>query len=102
MIDDQIIQQRQFERKCLVDVIKCFRYLARQEIPLQGPDNNNNLTQILYLLGTNDDKIFNDRWDTNARIMSFRMNCCTALPLHVLRVKVSNIRERKFFSVMAD
>ena len=36
MIDDQITQRRQIERKYLQHVIKCFRYLARQGIPLQG------------------------------------------------------------------
>ena len=33
MFDDQITQQRQVERKYLLDVIKCLRYLAYQRIP---------------------------------------------------------------------
>ena len=52
MIDDQITQRRQVEPKYLLDVIKFLRYLARQGIPLQVLDNNDKLTQILYLLGT--------------------------------------------------
>ena len=56
MTDDQTIQQRQIEPKyfkmLLQDVIKCPSYLPRQGIPLQGLDNNDNLTQILYLLRT--------------------------------------------------
>ena len=55
MIDDQINQKRQVQRKYLLDVIKCLRYLALQEIPLKGLDNNDILTQILYLLETKDD-----------------------------------------------
>ena len=57
MIDDLITQRRKVERKCLLDAIKCLRYLARQGIPLQGLDNNDNLFQILYLLRTKDDNI---------------------------------------------
>ena len=61
MTDDQTIQQRQIERKyfkmLLQDVIKCPRYLPRQGIPLQGLGNNDNLTQILYLVGTKNDSI---------------------------------------------
>ena len=34
MIDDKITQRIQVERKSLLDVIKCLRYLARQSIPL--------------------------------------------------------------------
>ena len=55
MIDDQITQQRKVERKYLLEVIKLLRYLVRQGIPLQGLDNNDSLTQILYLIWTKDD-----------------------------------------------
>ena len=49
MINEQITQRRQVERKYLLDVIQCFRYLAGERIPLQCLDNNDNLVQILYL-----------------------------------------------------
>ena len=52
MIDDYINQWKQGQPKYLLYVIKRLRYLARQGIPLQGLDNNDNLTQILYLLKT--------------------------------------------------
>ena len=55
MIDDQITQQRKVGRKYLLDVFKFLRHLVRQGIPLQGLDNNDSLTQILYLIGTKDD-----------------------------------------------
>ena len=55
MIDDQITQQRKVERKYLLEVIKLLRHLVRQGIPLQGLDNNDSLTQILYLIWTKDD-----------------------------------------------
>ena len=77
-------------------------YLACQEIPLQGLDNYDNLTQILYLLGKKDDNIFKDRRDESARIIIFRMYCIFRKASNVLRVKVSTIRDQKFFSIMAD
>ena len=57
MIDNQIIKRRQMERKDLIDIIKCLKFLSRQGIPLQGHDNNDNLRQTLLLLGTKDDNI---------------------------------------------
>ena len=45
------------ERKYLIDIIKCLRFLSRQGITLQGHDNNDNLAQSLLLLGTKDDNI---------------------------------------------
>ena len=46
IIDDQIIQQRQFERKYLLDVIKCFRYLARQGIPFYWSEQHDGETGV--------------------------------------------------------
>ena len=57
MIDNQIIKRRQMDRKYLIDIIKCLKFLSRQGIPLQGHDNNDNLAQTLLLLGTKDDNI---------------------------------------------
>ena len=104
MIDDQITQQSQVERKYLLDVIKCLRYLARQEIPLQGLDNNDNLTHILYLLGTKDDNITKHLQGEvgHKYVRHDSQNELLHIMVSVLRVKVSTICERKFFSIMAD
>ena len=58
-MDSQLVQRRQSERKYLLEVIKCWRYVSRQGIPLQGHNNsmqghnnNDNFTQLLYLLVT--------------------------------------------------
>ena len=56
-MDSQLVQRRQLERKYLLEVIKCLRYLSQQEIPLQGHNNNDNFTQLLYFLGTKGKKI---------------------------------------------
>lgn len=105
MLDDQITQRRQVERKYLLDVIRCVIYLARQGIPLQGLDNNDNLTQLLHLLGTKDDSIIKHLQGqvghkyTHHNIQNELLNIMAS---KVLRVKVSTIRGRKFFSLMAD
>ena len=105
MFDNQIIKCRQMKRKYLIDIIKCLKFLSRQGIPLQGHDNNDNLTQTFLVLGAKDDNItkhihgqifhkytHNDIQNELLCIMS----------CHVLRAKLSIIRERKFFSIMAD
>ena len=105
MIDDQITQQRQVERKYLLDVIKCLRYLVRQRIPLQALDNNDNLTQILYLLDAKDDsKTKHLQGQVRCKYMhhNIQNELLLVMASNVLRVKVSTIRERKFFSIMAD
>ena len=104
-MDSQLVQQRQLERECLLEVIKCLRYLSQQGIPLQGHNNNYNFTQLQYLLGTKDKKIM-DRLDGN---MGHKYNhhdvqneLLNIMGAQVLREKLATIRDRKFFSIMAD
>ena len=93
------------ERKYLIDIIKCLKFLSRQGIPLQGHDNNDNLTQTLLLLGTKDDNItkhvhrqIGHKYTHN----DIQNELLSIMSSHVLREKLSIIRERKFFSIMAD
>ena len=85
MINEQITQRRQVERKYLLDVIQCFRYLAGEGIPLQCLDNNDNLVQILYLqhlqVQVGHKYTYGDIKNGLLHIMAF----------NVLRVKVSTI-----------
>ena len=54
---DNLINARQKERKYLLDVIRCLRYLARQGIALQENENNNDFTEPMMLLGKKDESI---------------------------------------------
>ena len=105
LIDGQITQRRSIERKYLLDVLKCLRYLARQGIPLQGLNNEDNLTQLLLLFGTKDESIANRLQGkagykyTHHDVQNELLNI---MATEVLRSKVSTIQERKFFSIMAD
>ena len=68
-------------------------------------DSNGNLTQILYLLGTKDENITKHLQGqvgheyTHHDIQNELLHMMAS---NVLRVKVSTIRERKFFSITAD
>mgnify|MGYP001801130696 CR=1 FL=1 len=57
LMDSHLTKRRLIERKYLLKVIRCLRYLGRQGIALQGSDGNDNFTQLLRLLGTNDSNI---------------------------------------------
>lgn len=91
MINEQITQRRQVERKYLLDVIQCFRYLAGEGIPLQCLDNNDNLVQILYLqhlqVQVGHKYTYGDIKNGLLHIMAF----------NVLRVKVSTIPWTEIF-----
>ena len=42
------------ERKDLINVLECIRFLARQGLVFRGNDGNHNLTQLFKLLNKND------------------------------------------------
>jgi len=105
MIDVQSMKRRQAERKYLIDVTKCLRYLARQGIPLQGHDDNDNLTQALRLLGAKDDNVIKHlQGQIGHKYTHHNMQneLLDIMASQVLREKLSAIRERKFFSLIAD
>ena len=101
----QLVQRRQLERKYLLEVIKCLRYLSRQGIPLQGHNNNDNFTQLLYLLGTKDKNIIDHLYGkvghkyNHHDVQNEHLNIMRA---QVLREKLATIRNHQFFSIMAD
>ena len=57
LLDNQLNGQRQIERKYLLDVIRCLRYLGRQEIPLQRHNGNDKFTPLLILFGSKDENV---------------------------------------------
>ena len=105
MMNSNLTQSREARRKYLLDVIKCLRYLARQGMALQGHNNDDNFTQLLYLLGTKDENITKHldgqggfkytHHDSQNEILDIMAS-------HVLRKKLADIRERQVFSLMAD
>ena len=103
-MDSQLVQRRRLERKYLLELIKCLRYLSQQGIPLQGRNNNGNFTQLQSLLGTKDKNIM-DHHDGkvghkyNHDVQNELLNIMGA---QVLREKLATIHDGKFFWIMAD
>ena len=105
MIDSKITEQRSIERKYLLQVIRCLRYLGRQGIALQGHNDNDNLTQLLKLIGTNDENVSNHLEGkignkyTHSDVQNELLNIMATL---TLQEKLKDIKERRFFSMIAD
>ena len=47
LTNQSVLDSRQKERKHLIDVIRCLKFLARQGIAIQGNPGEDNFTQLL-------------------------------------------------------
>ena len=54
MTVNDLSNKRLAERKYLIKVMECIRFLARQGLAFRGNDGNDNLTQLLKLLNKDD------------------------------------------------
>ena len=54
MTVNDLSNKRLAERKYLIKVMECIRFLARQGLAFRGNDGNDNLTQLFKLLNKND------------------------------------------------
>ena len=54
MTVNDLNNKRLAERKYLIKVMECIRFLARQGLAFRGNDGNDNLTQLFKLLNKND------------------------------------------------
>lgn len=105
LLDNQLSKRRAEERKYLLEIIRCLRYLGRQGIALQGHVGNDNFCQLLRLLGTNNKSIL-DHLDgkigkkyTHNEVQNELLDIMAAV---TLEDKLKTIRERTFFSLIAD
>ena len=105
LLDKEVNQQRQVKRKYLLDVIRCLRYLGRQGISLQGHDGNDNFTQLLLLLGSKDSNITDHISGKVGNKYSYpdaQNELLNLMGTEVLRIKLEVIRDRRFYSIIAD
>ena len=105
LMDNKLTDQRQVERKYLLDVIRCLRYLGRQGIALQGHDDNDNFTQLLHLLGNKDSSIMDHIIGKIGHKYSHhdvQNELLNLMGAQVLRKKLDTVRERRFYSMMTD
>ena len=106
-MDNQLVQCRQVERKYLLEITKCLRYPTRQGIPLQGHDDNDNFTQLLFLLETKDNKSpkmnhFDGNLGDKYNRHDVQNDLLKIMGAQVLREKLAVIRDCNFFLVMSD
>ena len=106
LMDSQLTKRRAAQRKYLMQIpIRCLRYLGRQGIAFQGIDGNDNFTQLLRLLGTNDTNIADHLKGksgykyTYSDVQNEILNIMANL---TLQEKLKVIQERQFFSIIGD
>lgn len=104
MTNKNIVDSRRKERKHLIDVIRCLRFLARQGIAIQGNPGNDNFTQLLMLLGSKDAAILSTLSQTRLKYThnDIQNELLDLMARHVLQEKLTEIRENQFFAIMAD
>ena len=105
LMDNKLTDQRQVERKHFLDAIRCLHYLDRQGIALQGHDDNDNFTQLLHLLGNKDSSIMdhiNGKIGHKYNHHDVQNKLLNLMGAQVLGKKLDTVRERRFYSMMAD
>ena len=105
LMDNKLTDQSQVERKYLLDVIRCLRYLGRQGIALQGHDDNDSFTQLLHLLGNKGSSIMdhiNGKIGHKYNHHDVQNELLNLMGAQVLWKKLDTARERRFYSMMAD
>ena len=98
IMNQSVLDARQKERKHLIDVIKCLKYLAKQVIAIQGNPGDDNFTQLLKLLGTKDQSIQLTLEKTRLKYThnEIQNELLDLMPQQVLRKKLKEIRENDF------
>ena len=103
MTDKIIADSRENERKHLINVIRCLRFLGRQGIAIQGNADRDNLTQLL-LLGSKDPTIVTNL--NKARLKythhDIQNEILDIMSQHVIREKLKEIQKNRFYSIMCD
>ena len=97
------------ERKCLIKVIECICFLARQGLAFRGNDDNGNLTQLFKLLNKNDPALLT-RLDKESHLEPGHHKCMhidiqnkliELMAKQVLAKKLESIRLSKLFGIIA-
>ena len=104
LTNQNIADSRQNERKYLADVIRCLRFLARQGMAIQGNPGNDNFTQLLLLLATKDPSIQSklERSRLKYTHNDIQNELLDLMAQHVIREKLTEIKQNNFFAIMAD
>ena len=105
MTVNDLSNKRLAERKYLIKVMKCIRFLARQGLAFRGNDGNDNLTQLFKLLNKNDPALLT-RLDKESHLEpgqhkympnDIQNELIELMAKQVLAKKLESIRSSKFF-----
>ena len=92
------------DRFCLLKIIECLQYLARQAMPMQGDtDEESNLTQLLKLRGKDQPVLFKwlERKEDKYTSHEIQNEIISIMANNVIRNLVADIRGG-FFILIAD
>ena len=98
------------ERKYLIKVIECIRFLACQGLAFRGNDGNDNLTQLFKLLNKNDPALLT-RLDKESHLEpgqhkymhnDIQNELIELIAKQVLAKKLESIYSSNFFGIIAD
>ena len=109
MLNSQVEKSRIEERQYLKTIMECIQYLARQGLPLRGSDHiDDNLTQLLLLRGK-DNPALSERIAINSTTnkrkfthQDYQNELLTLMANEVLRKKLNQIKQSRFFSTICD
>ena len=104
LTNQSIADSRQSDRKYLVDVIRCLRFLARQGMAILGNPGEDNFTQLLLLLSTKDPSIRSklERSRLKYTHNDIQNELLDLMAQHVIREKLTEIKKNNFFAIMVD
>ena len=104
-MDNLQSKKRDTERTYLLEVIRSLRYLGRQGIALQGRHWNDSFTQLLRLLSTNKKSILyhlEGKIEHKCTHNDVQNEISDIMAVLTLQEKLKTIRQRRFFSMIAD
>ena len=110
MTINDLNKKRLAERRYLIKIMECIRFLARQGLAFRGDNGNDNLTQLFKLLNK-DDQTALKRLDKESNLESgqhkymhndIQNELIELMAKQVLLKKLELIRSSKFFGIMAD
>ena len=103
IINQNLVDSRKENRAYLFAIMRCLRYLARQEIAIQGTNSNDYFTQLLKLIGTKDASIIHRLNQGSQKFThhDLQNEVLDIIAKQVLSKKLEAIR-KGFYSIMCD
>ena len=111
MTVSELQKQRTVERKYVIKIMECIRYLSRQGIALRGDNGNDNLRQLLKLVCKGDPELMKrldnegvsiHSWQKKYLHNDFQNELIELMARQVLLNKMDMIKTSAYYGIMAD